>query len=239
MKNITRICCFLLAIGQSVFAADDIYLRTGVVLKNVRVVDTTAQELNIVRNSDTIKIKVDNILRVEKRPVPPESTARYEMFSEQLHEEYEAREQLEAEQRNARVHSENIDSTWQITTTSGISHSQLRLVELINDTLVVVQHNRAIHIPIHNIRELRLVREASLLRGFLIGTGIGALVGLPGLIESRNYSDVLFIITTPLGALIGSVAGVASGSDYVREIADMQTTEKSATIRQILLNKFP
>lgn len=226
-----------MTIGQSVFAADDIYLRTGVVLKNVRVMDTTDQVLNIVRNRDTIRIKIENILSVEKRLVPPESTARYEMFSEQFHEEY-VREEA-ARKRLAAIPSENIDSTWQITTTSGTSHSQLRLVELVSDTLVVVQHNRAIHIPVHDIRELRLVREASLLQGFLIGTGIGALVGLPGLIKSRDYSDVLFIVSTPLGALIGSVVGIVSGSDYVREIADMQAIEKSSTIRLILLNKFP
>jgi len=228
---------------QAAAQADDVYLKSGFVFRNVRTIDTTGAIVHLALNGRTIAVEVELIVRIEKLEITPGQTYVYELYSREMYDAFqptqEEKEKKQELRRQTRVLSRNTDSTWQITTTSRTRYSHANLLELINDTLVVLQGNQPIGIPIKLISELRLVRDSQFLKGFIIGTGIGALIGLPGLIKSEDYSDLDFIFFTPLGAITGSIIGLMASSDYTCDFTDMEISEKSSELRRILQKESP
>jgi hypothetical protein len=69
--------------------ADDIYLMTGFVLRNVQVMDTTNSHIKIVRDGRISLIDTSFVLSIDRREVLSKQKSSYEIFSQDLHEQYQ------------------------------------------------------------------------------------------------------------------------------------------------------
>ena len=80
---------FACALLSSISYADDIYLNAGFVIRNVRVIDTTDDQITIERNDQKIKVPLDGVLRIEVREFVPNQISVYELFSRDLYERHQ------------------------------------------------------------------------------------------------------------------------------------------------------
>ena len=71
---------FLLLVVFSTGYSDDIYLKSGIVVRNVKVNDSTDTHLNIVRDGKPTTILLQAIERIEIKSLDPSQVARYERF---------------------------------------------------------------------------------------------------------------------------------------------------------------
>lgn len=101
-----RINFILLLMGflflNSVARAADVYLRNGFVFRNVSVIDTTAAVVNIATDKRMIAVKLDDIVKIEKREVAPNEKSAYEMYSKSTNEEFLMAESSREKQRAER-----------------------------------------------------------------------------------------------------------------------------------------
>jgi len=120
IRRLTILCFFL---GSATYA-DDIYLKTGFVLCNVQVMDTTNGRINVNRDGRNTVIYTADVLKIDHREILPEQKSSYEMFSQDQYDrhlkslpERERKERLEASRMAARADSlkrleRHLDSTY-------------------------------------------------------------------------------------------------------------------------------
>lgn len=118
------LCCFICSASY----ADDVYLKTGFVFRNVQIIDTTDNHISIDRDGRKSVIDTSYVLRIDRHEVLPGQKSSYEMFSRELHEQYqmsllerekhsrERKKELEASRLGAKADSlwkleEHLDST--------------------------------------------------------------------------------------------------------------------------------
>jgi hypothetical protein len=77
--------------AYSVSSADDVYLKTGFVFRNVLVVDTVGTRINIRRDGRSITILVADVVRIESRRVDLSAKSSYELYSQELSNQYQAK----------------------------------------------------------------------------------------------------------------------------------------------------
>jgi hypothetical protein len=92
---------------HAVARADDIYLKTGFVLRNVRLIDTTGAVVNIEMNKRMIAVGLVDIVRVEKRETVRGEISIYELYSKSSNEEFTRNQLQEDEARKAGSKSED------------------------------------------------------------------------------------------------------------------------------------
>ena len=99
MFRLTVVCVLFCSVSY----ADDVYLKTGFVIRNVQVVDTTDGLITIRRDGQNIAVVIEEVLRVEHRELLPNQKSVYELFSRDLYEQYQKslpeRETLARERR--------------------------------------------------------------------------------------------------------------------------------------------
>jgi hypothetical protein len=77
--------------AYSVSSADDVYLKTGFVFRNVLVVDTVGTRINIRRDGKSIAILVADVVRIESRRVDLSAKSSYELYSQELSNQHQAK----------------------------------------------------------------------------------------------------------------------------------------------------
>lgn len=99
MRKIAAVC-FLLC---STSYADDVYLQTGFVMRNVQVIDTVNGVVTIKRDGEELAVSAEHIVRIEQGELLPGQKSVYELFSGDLYEKYQQsapeRERLATERR--------------------------------------------------------------------------------------------------------------------------------------------
>ncbi len=78
--------------------ADDVYLKSGFVYRNVKVIDTTAGVIRVAAEKNTFSISLDRVARIEKLEVAAGSKTIYELYSEEANREF-LRQQQERSRR--------------------------------------------------------------------------------------------------------------------------------------------
>lgn len=67
---------------------DDIYFKNGFVMHNVQVVDTTNDLFTYIRDGQRITTKIEYVLKVEHRELLPSQKSVYELFSQEIYDQY-------------------------------------------------------------------------------------------------------------------------------------------------------
>lgn len=98
--------CTISILSASVTHADDVYLKTGFVLRNVQVVDTANGMVNIRRDGQTIRVALEDVLKLDYGELSGNQKSTYEMFSPELYEEYKRK--LPERQKRAREAQEQM-----------------------------------------------------------------------------------------------------------------------------------
>lgn len=71
--------------------ADDVYLHTGFVFRNVKAVDTVGTDIRIQRDGNLFNIRTSVVARIEIRPVDPSVKSSYELYSQELYSQYRSK----------------------------------------------------------------------------------------------------------------------------------------------------
>jgi hypothetical protein len=71
-------------LASSLSFSDDIYLKTGYVLRNIQVLDTTNGRLRYKKNDQTTSFDTALVLDVESRTIVPGEEPKFELFSPEL-----------------------------------------------------------------------------------------------------------------------------------------------------------
>jgi hypothetical protein len=87
MKSLILLALF----AYGVSFADDIYLKTGFVFRNVQVVDTAGTKINIRRDGKLLGLLLADVVRIESKRVDPSVKSAYELYSKDLYLQYQAR----------------------------------------------------------------------------------------------------------------------------------------------------
>lgn len=86
MKSMVVVALF----PASMCYADDVYLKTGFVFRNVQVVDTVGSRIDIQSNGQLLGIQVSDILKIDAREVDPLEKSTYGLYSQELATAYKA-----------------------------------------------------------------------------------------------------------------------------------------------------
>jgi hypothetical protein len=89
----------ILILAYSLAYSDDIYLKTGMVFRNVQVVDSTANVLKTIRDSSAYSIPLGIVARVEKEVYDPGQKSKYEMYSQELWDAFQKSDPAAAPQQ--------------------------------------------------------------------------------------------------------------------------------------------
>ncbi len=81
-----RFIFFFLICFQSFAFSDDIYLKTGYVFRNVAVIDSANGILSYVQNGKNAGEALSIVLRIELKPVDPNSKSIFELYSKKQNE---------------------------------------------------------------------------------------------------------------------------------------------------------
>jgi hypothetical protein len=84
-----QICLLFRFIGY----ADDIFLKSGFVYRNLRIVDTTGHMLRVASENDTFSLPLEAVMMIEKHEVISNSKVVYEMYSQEIFKEFQGKQQ--------------------------------------------------------------------------------------------------------------------------------------------------
>jgi len=87
MRSIILLALF----AYGVSFADDVYLKTGFVFRNVQVVDTVGAQVNIRRDGKLLGLLIADVARIESKTVDPSVKSAYELYSQELYSQYQTR----------------------------------------------------------------------------------------------------------------------------------------------------
>ena len=85
-------CIFLLTLfACEASFADDVYLKTGFVFRNVQVVDTVGENITIRREGKVFGILLANVARIESKRVDLSFKSAFELYSQDLYTQYQTK----------------------------------------------------------------------------------------------------------------------------------------------------
>jgi hypothetical protein len=87
MKSLILLAMFVYGVGF----ADDVYLKTGFVFRNVQVVDTVGTNINIRRDGKLLEILMADVERIEFKRVDSSVKSAYELYSQELSSQYQTK----------------------------------------------------------------------------------------------------------------------------------------------------
>lgn len=93
----------LFLIHQSAVLADEIYMKNGILYKNVIVVDTTGTKVNIIRDNIKMDLKLGLIEKIDIKEYIPNQKSTREIYSQSKYEEFIQR----AQKQNEDFHSKD------------------------------------------------------------------------------------------------------------------------------------
>ena len=109
MKSLVLLALF----AYEVSFADDVYLKTGFVFRNVLVVDTVGAQINIRREGKSFALRLADVVRIEIKRVDSSVKPTYELYSRELSSQYQSKpaEKITAptEQEWAKLQSEGAE----------------------------------------------------------------------------------------------------------------------------------
>lgn len=87
MKYILLVIAAYICVSQFTFA-DDIYLKTGYVYRNVVVLDTNDIWIRIINKDDTTAVRLSYVARVEKNKADLSKPMMFELYSQEINKAY-------------------------------------------------------------------------------------------------------------------------------------------------------
>ena len=81
-----RTSFLIFVLSSSLALADDLYLKSGFMFKNVQLVDTAKGTLFYRLNGKEASVALSTVLRVDFKPVGPDSKSQYVLFSKELND---------------------------------------------------------------------------------------------------------------------------------------------------------
>jgi hypothetical protein len=87
MKYIILVMAAYICAAQFTYA-DDIYLKTGYVYRNVFVIDTTDSWIRIINKDDTTAVRLSYVARVEKNKADLSKPMLFELYSQETNKAY-------------------------------------------------------------------------------------------------------------------------------------------------------
>jgi len=218
--------CVALLIANMSFA-DDLYLRTGFVFRNVHVIDTTGAVLNFQRDGTFEHVPLRLVARIEILMVDPAVPSKYELYSNDVYLAFKSDSEKEYQPvLREQTHNDSISvarrplsrgggECWLVTTSRDtISHCKLDSLGLFE--LYLSSEKGLVSVRIRDIAILHYERSVSHFLSIFVGALVGGFVGVqvghhyrwskdPG--ELIDLSGVPAVAGAFLGILVGAVLG--------------------------------
>ncbi len=227
-KTISRALFFFLLLLSTAVLADELYLKNGLLYRNVRVMDTTGTTVSFVWDSIRVSISLGLIEKIEMREYIPKQKSTHEIYSQSKYDEI-----TQSQMQNAVPQKEGVQLT--ITTRGGEQHTGTILYA--TDSLLVLWQSTDPYngrnlkssgkvVLFSEIERIVIKREgrfwSGLGYGALIGGGLGAGIGFAlgddkeeGLIHftAGTKALILGIVLGVPTTLVGGISGAIQGID--------------------------
>jgi hypothetical protein len=218
--------CVALFIANLSFA-DDLYLRTGFVFRNVHIIDTTGAVLNYQRDGTLQHLPLRLVVRIDVLTVDPALPSKYELYSNDVYLAYkrdsekefqpELREQASKDSISVtkRAQTRGGGECWLVTTSQDtIFHCKFDSVGILG--LYLSSEDGPISVRIRNIAILHYEKSISHFLAIFVGAFVGFFVGEQVGHHNRGSNDPGALIDLSgmpvvacrlLGILIGAALG--------------------------------
>jgi len=224
-KTIIRVLFFFFLLLPTAVLADELYLKNGLLYRNVRVIDTTETTVSIVWDSIRVSLQLELIEKIEMREYFPNQQSTQEIYSQSKYDEF-----TQSQMQNAVPQKKGVEMS--VTTRSGEEHSGTMLYA--TDSLLVLWQstdpynwrnlkNSGKIVRFSEIEHIVIKKEGHFLSGagygLLIGGGFGAIIGFASGDGGSYFStagakaEILGIAFAIPGTLIGGIIGAIQGID--------------------------